>query len=648
MPFNNIFLKSYYSLNVLLRSPTPIPTGYYICTCGQYYTLGNCTCPSGTFDCYNKQCKLKISGTGHKLLGPEAGQTDHWRVILEEKDKNVTSWSQREIAAGKIPCIFLDEYKKRYVDKYITQQPKGIKKEEAEDFIERKDSIRTLDELSFRLLNYILYSHLFFSNILGNISDEDMKLYTHGSFTCFRMIEKNWEMIETILNEKGINNIKSFMNIIFDKFAELMSGIDDMSTIEKRQNFETLIRNYVEELIKNKNEYNVIEANYNEDNEKIKGSDPLSLVEILSENYSPFENIYNKEEYPNMEMFLISKYPNMFELERCLNIQTDYAKKYCLLNQVFISSEEYGLIENIQNINRLVDYLFKKYNNKIERDRAKVIKLRECLENEDFEEIKTNLLEPYINSWNKIKSKCTKYLCRPDMPELTVTLNHSLIHFLPDDGELYGGMYLASAYANIINWQNTFVDLVISSIGPQSILKSYLSQLNQTIHVQEATDEDLVKINDKIYNRVKDMIRQYSMRDIFKNGKIDYKEFKNSIKYDFESIESELGRIILPGVKKFVTAEEDEPIKFVTYLYETFRSSRSSIITNYNKKYPARELTEEEQRPLYSYINENKNKTQNFSKDILVSCQILIDFIQKENFNKNEPIFSVMKKYHLI
>ena len=82
----------------------------------------------------------------------------------------------------------------------------------------------------------------------------------------------------------------------------------------------------------------------------------------------------------------------------------------------------------------------------------------------------------------------------------------------------------------------------------------------------------------------------------------------------------------------------------MTYLYETFRSSRSSIITNYNKKYPARELTEEEQRPLYSYINENKNKTQNFSKDILVSCQILIDFIQKENFNKNEPIFSVMKK----
>ena len=73
LPFNNIFSKSYYSLNALLRSPNLIPTGYYICTYGQYYTLGICTYPSVTFDSYNIQCNLKISGTAHKLLGVEAG-----------------------------------------------------------------------------------------------------------------------------------------------------------------------------------------------------------------------------------------------------------------------------------------------------------------------------------------------------------------------------------------------------------------------------------------------------------------------------------------------------------------------------------------------------------------------------------------------
>ena len=46
LPFNNIFLKSYYSLNILMNSPCPYNVGYYICTCGQYYTLGNCTCPT--------------------------------------------------------------------------------------------------------------------------------------------------------------------------------------------------------------------------------------------------------------------------------------------------------------------------------------------------------------------------------------------------------------------------------------------------------------------------------------------------------------------------------------------------------------------------------------------------------------------------
>ena len=645
LPFNNIFLKSYYSLNVLLRSPSPIPTGYYVCTCGQYYTLGNCTCPREVFDCYNPNCKLKIAGTSHVLLGPSAGQTDHWRIRLEENDNSVTPYAQGEINKGKIPCITLAEFKRRYVDKYITQQPKGIKKEEAEDFFERKNIVRTLDELSFRILNFILYSHLFFSNILNNFDDQEMNAYTHGEITCFRMIEKNWELMEVILNEKGIDNIKGFMNIIFGKLEELMGSIEDMSTIEKRQQFETDVQNYISNLVKEQNEYQKMASTYNNYNDKIKGNvDPNSLIEILSENYSPFENIYSKENYPNMEMFLISKYPNMNELNQCLEIQPNYEKNYCLLNQVFIQSEEYSLIENVQNINKLFDYLYKKYNNKIERNKAKNMKITECFENEDIEEMKENYLQPFIDSWNKIKHKCKKYLCRPDMPELNITSEHSLIYFLPDDGELYYGMYLASAYRNFIEWQNTFIQLVISSIGPHSLLKSYLSQLSQMIYVQDATEEDLVKINNGTYNKVKDMITQYSMRNIFKNGKIDFKEFKKAIKYDFDSIEIELGRIILPGLKQFFSSDNDTPIRFVSYLYEAFRSSRSSIITNYNEKYPPRELTEQEQKLLYSFIDENKNKNQNFSKDVLVSCQILIDFIQKENFNKNTQLFSIIKK----
>ena len=67
------------------------------------------------------------------------------------------------------------------------------------------------------------------------------------------------------------------------------------------------------------------------------------------------------------------------------------------------------------------------------------------------------------------------------------------------------------------------------------------------------------------------------MRDIFKNGKIDYKEFNKSIKFDFESIEIELGKLILPGVKKFIIGDNNnnEPIKFISFLYAYVRYSKA-------------------------------------------------------------------------
>jgi hypothetical protein len=639
LPFNNIFITTYYYLNDVLRDPNVAATGYYVCTCGLYYSLGECTCPWVVFKC--KNCGRNIGGRGHALT--QEGQTDHFRVISKIED--LTPYAKGFVDNGNIPCLFLHEFKQRYVDTYLSQQPKGIIKEDPAYFVSRHNKVRTMEELTFRLMNYLLYSHLLFSNIMGYLSDEDIKLYTHGEFTCIRMVEKNWEMIQTILNEKGINDVKHFINIIFEQIIEYMSNIEDMSTIEKRQEFETNINDYIEQLINNKDMYDGEELKYNTFNEKIKGSSPQSLNEMISENYSPFGDLYDENEYPNLGLFLISKYPDLNEMEKCLEKKKDYTQNYCLLNQVLICNEDYDKIENVVNINKLVNLLYQKYNNKIERDKAKTKLILDCFdENDNIEEIKTNLLNPYIESWNKIKSKATNYLCRPTMPELNITKEHTLIHFLPDDGELYGGMYLASAYKFFIETQNEFVKTIIKSIGPDSLLRSYLSQLSQEIHVQEANEEDVLRINSNTKKLARDMIFQYSMRDIFKKGKIDFKEFKKSIKFDFDSIENELARRILPGVKQFIYSEENEPIKFISYLYETFRSNRSSIITNYNLKYPSRRLTFEEEKLLYTFIKEKKGKKQSFNIDIMSSCQILIDYIQKENFNKNKSIADVIRE----
>ena len=635
LPNNNVIINSYYSLVEMSRIQN-LNFGLYVCTCGQYYALEDCTLPALIYSCLN--CGRQIGGKNHKICGPEVGQTDHYRIVINEEDKNYA-------VNCNMPYLFLDEYKKSYVDKHLKEQPKGIKtKEDKLNFIKRYDKIRTLDELPFRLLNFILYSHLLFSNLLGYLSEENFNSFIPSDYSCINILNKNWEIIETILIEKGIPDIKIFMNITFIKISNFIKNIEDMSTIEKRQEFETLINNCINDLVNNKEEYEKEEKKYRDYNEKIKRSDAQSLVEIISENYSPFENIYSEEDYPNLGLFLLSKYRSISDLKTSLGKIKDYSKKYFLLNQVLICDEEFKLIENIININKLDKLLYNKFNNKISRDEAKNKKILDCFDKNRIKELKENIIKPYIKSWNQIKSKCTKYLCRPEMQVLNITIEHTLNYFLPDDGELGGGMYLASAYSHFISVQNGFINNLLNSIGPNSLLKSYVSQLNQEIKIQDSTKSDLVKINESTLKKLNDLIKRYSMRDIFKKDKIDFKGFKMPVKYDFDAIEKELASQILPGIKKFVSSDKEEPIKFITYLYEAFRGNRSSILVNYNTKYPPRDLILEEEKLIYKFINNNQNNKQNFTIEFLSSCQILIDHIQKENYEQNKTIISVIRE----
>ena len=121
------------------------------------------------------------------------------------------------------------------------------------------------------------------------------------------------------------------------------------------------------------------------------------------------------------------------------------------------------------------------------------------------------------------------------------------------------------------------------------------------------------------------------MRDIFKKGKINFENYKAKIKYDFESIENELRKKILPGLVKF----KNEDINFIVFLYEFFRSNRSSLLNDFILKYNQKDLSNQEEELLNSFINKNISD-HNFKRNILSSIQILLYYIWKSNFNFNE------------
>lgn len=96
-------------------------------------------------------------------------------------------------------CITLDIFKKKFIEKLDTKE-KGITALDENYFKKENKIVRDLSQVSYRLLNFILYSHLFFSNYIRikrilNISSKQNELdgnYNRNLGVFKNLIEKKY------------------------------------------------------------------------------------------------------------------------------------------------------------------------------------------------------------------------------------------------------------------------------------------------------------------------------------------------------------------------------------------------------------------------------------------------------------------------
>ena len=149
--------------------------------------------------------------------------------------------------------------------------------------------------------------------------------------------------------------------------------------------------------------------------------------------------------------------------------------------------------------------------------------------------------------------------------------------------------------------------------------------------------------NDR-YKDFIDVVFGFSRRNIFdKNGKLNYSQY-NSFVYDYDRIEEELGKIILPGVCLF---EGEDNLNFITYWGEGFRGGNSSMISKFYLKYTQIDLTMEEKKDIINYIAQmnkkifakNKKQKRYDFKNFFGSLQKLFLFLTtEEKVEKDEFI----------
>jgi hypothetical protein len=175
------------------------------------------------------------------------------------------------------------------------------------------------------------------------------------------------------------------------------------------------------------------------------------------------------------------------------------------------------------------------------------------------------------------------------------------------------------------------------------ILHHYIDNIQKKIPVQNAKSNQIVLIKQRFLNsnymNINDLIYSFSERKIFgENGKINYSDY-NSFEYDYESIEEELGKIMLPGVCLF---DSEKKLNFVTFWSEGFRGDRSETLSKFYLKYPQKDLDKDEKESIVNYIDkmnkdkmERNNKRYDF-KEFFGSLQILIFYLTERIVTKKE------------
>ena len=266
--------------------------------------------------------------------------------------------------------MLLEEYKKQKIDPLLNMPYKGIGKISKEIINKSGYNIRNINELSFRIMNYIIYSHLLVSNILDILDDFDMANYFSEETSCFNIMFSNWNKMQGLLNQMGVNNIKIFMNIIFGRIIQIISKyqINVLNNQEGRNRIENEFNLFI-----NWNDIRRDIAIYEQQNQQILNSSPNNISSLIQQLY-PVTFYQNNEPYPDFKYLFLYSHPQLNEVTTIIESNDNFKNKYPLTLKVLkhyeSKNKNISLLGYIPKINKKLNHLIDNYSYKISRDEA--------------------------------------------------------------------------------------------------------------------------------------------------------------------------------------------------------------------------------------------------------------------------------------
>ena len=424
---------------------------------------------------------------------------------------------------------------------------KGFKKVNNDFFIKPDKKVRNMSEVTYRILSFIFYSCIYYCEKLGYLNDSNISnfYFINGNQkinSIFFILEKTWEKLRDALIKREVENIQCFLNMILPELSKVIINNDkSMKEVNDRNQFENECNKIIEEAIsKYKNYYEI----YSKNNKEILQIKDITIRPILQETTDI--NQLPKEDFPLIQYFYVTGYPTYEKFYEQLTSLPNFKNQYPVIDNYLNASQgdSKKFLENFELINPFVNYGIDKYSNKITRDEAKKIIIKDELEKDDKMK---NLFNNFQKGWQNIYKDLTNYDCNEKLPPKNITEDDCLAYCLNDNFENNYGKYIASAYNNIIIYQNSFLKPLIDVNANNEYLYIYSSQIYKDIIVQKATKKQIVSfnINNNLYKSFNSLIYSFCYRNCFKeNGDVYYLNYKD-IKFDLLSIEIETFKNII-------------------------------------------------------------------------------------------------------
>jgi len=601
--------------------------GCFICLCEDWYYH---PVPSGfpgqdeiLMKC--RKCKRVIGAEKKGFFNIDIKiikREDYLRIFKDEKEIEKYKKDKR---INEINYLTLKQFKEKYL--YTSQKKeKGVFITDKNSFKNDNKIIRNLSSISYRLLNYILYVHLFFARIITNnkkIGDylpKDMK-DSMKYMKWIDVINECWIILENELKKEEIYSIEKFMNYIFTDLFPILNQGKKIDDYEKLIEFEDKLENQIQITIQEYKKGN----NYLKKNK----DDYTSFINLLKEKYN--KEYYKNEEFPFYEYFYYTDYLN----ESYINGKLEHMdeNKYPVLRLYLESlknekgaNNNYSL-DNLDLFNKVLNIYFEKYSNHISREYAE----KTILKNEGIYIDNTELIEKFFKFYNDLKKKDSHN------KEIQLNNNNYLGDLFINDSRI--GKTYKEIYKNFIKEQNKKIENLLEIKINNGIFDD---NCKKKINIQQINEKEIFTC--KLPKKISfiDILFNSSYRKIIDTDKSyeSYREYE--INYDL--IEENLTDLLLKNKKLL----NDEIIEFA-YNNEVFSNEINNIITLFKNRYIDKIIDIHDKVAIYKFTLDNKNIP--ICKDMICDFITLVKFLnekKKENSSENNEIKEENKLYEIV